>query len=112
NQADEGLVCLVTLQKSRVVNDQVGAAPLALLPVRRVHATLDQNLCGARESRRGARRDLVLGIDRDQRGRVTVIGLCVLEVFEPFLQLAVTADLEWRQLGAGTLKTLAQIVVN
>ncbi len=41
-----------------------------------------------------------------------MVGLAVFEVFQPLLQLAVTADLKRRQLRTGAFEVLAEIIVD
>src|SRR6476660_1594350 len=63
------------------------------------------------ESRGGARRDLMLGIDRDERRGVAMVRLGVFEVLQPLLQLAVTSDLKGWELIPRALDTLSQVFI-
>ena len=50
-------------------------------------------------------------INRDERRGVAMVRLSVFEIFQPLLQLAVTSDLEGRQLIPRALETLAQVFI-
>lgn len=112
NETYKILMRVIALQQAGIVHDQICPAPLALFPVRRAHTALDSYFGGSDERRRGSRRNLVFGIESDEMRSMAMIRHGILEVFEPLLQLAVTANLEGRQFRACALEPLAHFRIN
>ena len=101
----------IAVEQPGIVNDKIGAAPLALLPVGRIHAPLDRYLGSACQGWCCTWRDLVFRIQSNQVRRVPVIWFSIFQVFQPFLQLSVAAYLERRQLGPRVFKFFSKLVV-
>src|ERR1700742_3692286 len=101
DQTNEVTMCFLGIEEPCVIIYEIGAAPLRVFPVRLMNTALDGNSRSGGAFGTSHGRYLILRIKRDERRGVAMVRLCLVEILKPFLQLAMFADLKWRQPAAG-----------
>src|ERR1700761_3447737 len=85
------------IKEPRVVIHEVCTGPFGILPVWLLDTPFNGDTSSGCESRSSVRGYLIFRVERNQMGGMPVIGHGFVEVFKPFLQLAVLPNLQRRQ---------------
>src|SRR5258706_4074453 len=109
DQAIEMDAGLFSVAQAGIEVDQIGSAPFGVFPVLLGETMFERDPGRGRQRRRLIGIDLRFGVERDEMGGVAMVRLCLFEILQPFLHLAMPANLERRQLRQGIAHALAQI---